>query len=160
MNRAVIYYSLSGNTKDAAETIRTQLDTDIIELRTVKKLPQNNFGKFLIGGMRATFGMCAKLEKIEIDLSKYDEIILGTPIWAGKCVPAINTLLKEKNIADKIFAIFTLSGGGDNDKCITNLKRRLPNMKHTIALADCNNELSKENQTSISKFVEEILGGE
>lgn len=160
MNRVVIYYSLSGNTKDAAETIKTQLDADIIELKTVKKLSQNNFKKFMIGGMRATFGMCAKLEKIEIDLSKYDEIILGTPIWAGKCVPAINTLLRDKKIADKVFAIFTVSGGGDNDKCIANLKKRLPNMKHTIALADCNNELSKKNQTSISKFVEEILGGE
>lgn len=160
MNRVVIYYSLSGNTKDAAETVKTQLDADIIELETVKKLPQNDFGKFMIGGMRATFGMCAKLEKIEIDLSKYDEIILGTPIWAGKCAPAINTLLKEKNIAGKVFAIFTLSSGGDNDKCIANLKKRLPNMKHTVALADCNNELSKKNQISISKFVEEILNGE
>ena len=160
MNRVVIYYSLTGNTKDAAETIKTQLDADIIELKTVKKLSQNNFRKFMIGGMRATFGMCAKLEKIEIDLSKYDEIILGTPIWAGKCVPAINTLLRDKKIADKVFAVFTVSGGGDNDKCIANLKKRLPNMKHTIALADCNNELSKKNQTNISKFVEEILGGE
>lgn len=160
MNRVVIYYSLTGNTKDAAETIKTQLDADIIELKTVKKLSQNNFKKFMIGGMRATFGMCAKLEKIEINLSKYDEIILGTPIWAGKCVPAINTLLRDKKIADEVFAIFTVSGGGDNDKCIANLKKRLPNMKHTIALADCNNELSKKNQTSISKFVEEILGGE
>ena len=160
MNRVVIYYSLTGNTKDAAETIKTQLDADIIELKTVKKLSQNNFKKFMIGGMRATFGMCAKLEKIEIDLSKYDEIILGTPIWAGRCVPAINTLLRDKKIADEVFAIFTVSGGGDNDKCIANLKKRLPNMKHTIALADCNNELSKKYQTSISKFVEEILGGE
>ena len=160
MNRVVIYYSLSGNTKDAAKTVKTQLDADIIELKTVKKLSQNDFKKFMLGGMRATFGMCAKLEKIEIDLSKYDEIILGTPIWAGRCVPAINTLLKEKKIADKVFAVFTVSDGGDNDKCIANLKKRLPNMKHTIALADCNNELSKKNQTSISKFVKEILGGE
>ena len=114
----------------------------------------------MFGGMRATFGMRAKLEKIEIDLTRYDEIILGTPIWAGKCVPAINTLLRDKKIANKVFAIFTVSGGGDNDKCIANLNKKLPNMKHTIALADCNNELSKKNQTSISKFVEEILGGE
>ena len=38
MNRVVIYCSLTGNTKNAAETIKTQLDADIIELKTVKKL--------------------------------------------------------------------------------------------------------------------------
>lgn len=41
MNRAVVYYSLSGNTKEAAKVIARKLGAKIFEIDLVKPLPKN-----------------------------------------------------------------------------------------------------------------------
>ena len=90
MKELVVYYSLEGNTKQAAEIIADRLNADILRLNTVKEIPKNKM-KYVIGGMQAAFGVCAKLKPITLNPEQYDRIILGTPVWAGKSAPAINT---------------------------------------------------------------------
>jgi flavodoxin len=157
--RIVVYYSFEGNTREAALQIKEMLGADIVEINTEKEIPKNSTKKFMIGGMQATFKICPKIKNVDIEFEKYDEIVLGTPIWAGKCTPAINSFLKIKSIKEKVTAVFTCSGGGDNDKCMTDFKKRLPNLKYSVALADKNNALSKENEKHIHSFVEEIIHG-
>ena len=41
MSKAVVYYSLSGNTKEAAVEIARKLGAKIFEIEPVKPLPQN-----------------------------------------------------------------------------------------------------------------------
>lgn len=158
--RVVVYYSLSGNTQKAAEMIAKKLGADIEVLKLTKEYQMNGHGIFLKGGMQAIFEMRPELQALSKDLAQYDEIILGTPIWAGKCAPAINTFIKDKIIKEKITAVFTSSGGGDNDKCINNLKKKLPNMKYVAALADSKNKLAAFNEANINKLIGEILNGE
>lgn len=157
--RIVVYYSLTENTKEAAEKIADRLSADIVRIKTVKDIPETDAKKFLIGGMQAMFGMKPEIEEMEIDISAYDEVIIGTPVWAGKNAPALNTFLKNVSVRRKVSAVFTFSGGGDNDKCIAVLKKKLPNLKFQVAFADRNNELAKENDTKMNRFVEEILHG-
>lgn len=158
MKDLVVYYSLEGNTKEAAEKIADKLNADILQLKTVFEVPKNNM-KYLIGGMQATFGLCVKIKAIEPDLEKYDRIILGTPVWASKAAPAINSFIKNYNVKDKVTALFTCSGGGDNEKCVSFLKDKLHNLKTTVALADRNSPISKENDKRLEYFMEELLSG-
>lgn len=158
--RVVVYYSLSGNTQKAAEMIAKKLGADIEVLKLTKEYHMEGFTRFLKGGMQAIFEMRPELRALSKDLDQYDEIVLGTPIWAGKCAPAINTFIKNETIKEKITAVFTSSGGGDNDKCIHNLKKRLPHMKYVTALADSKNKLATFNETNINKLIGEILNGE
>ena len=159
MKRAVVYFSLSGNTKEAAEYIAASLNADIFRIDMVKKLPDNTAGQMMKGGMQATFGMRPAISGVPGDISSYDEIILGTPIWAGKAASPINTLLADKKIADKVTGVFTFSGGGDNDKCIKALSKVLLNLKGNAALADRKNELSKDNKRRLDEFTERIKNG-
>lgn len=154
--RIVVYYSFEGNTKKAAEKIAEGLQSDIWRLKPVKEMPCHGVRKFIFGGMQATFGCSVPIQKIELDMEQYDEIILGTPVWAGKCTPVVNQFLKEINDREKITAVFTCSGGGDNGQCIANLRKKRLSLKHTVALADCNNPLSKENDIKIMNFLEEL----
>lgn len=155
MRDLVVYYSLEGNTKQAAETIARYLNSDIIPIRTIKKVPEGS-RKFVVGGAQATFGMAPGIEEISIDFDKYDRIILGTPIWAGKAAPAINSFLKKYPVSDKVIALFTCSGGGDNDKCVILMKKKLKNLVNTVALADKNSKLAIDNEEKIMKFVKEV----
>ena len=50
MKSLVIYYSLEGNTKLIADTIKNELNSDVLELRTKKQYPNKGFKKYLCGG--------------------------------------------------------------------------------------------------------------
>lgn len=156
MKTIVIYYSLEGNTKEAAEKIATELKADILELKPVKEIPKSGFFKFLKGGMQASLGLCPGMKSFVFQHENYDRIILGTPVWAGKCAPIIRSFLKKYEVHEKITAVFTSSGGGDNDVCIQKLKEILPNLKETVALADRVNTAAVENERKLQQFVETL----
>ncbi len=156
MKRAVIFYSLSGNTKKAAKVIADKLQADLHEVSFVEPLPTTKFKQMMEGGRQATFGICPKINGMPSDVSMYDEIIIGTPIWASKCASPINTVLAVKEVADKVSAVFTFSGGGDNGKCIKLLKKSLPNMKHEVALCDERGKKAVDNERKLHAFLKEM----
>lgn len=156
MSKAVIYYSLSGNTKQAAKDIARKLGAKLFEIDLVKPLPKNTVKQMLVGGMQATFGKTPKIKGVPDNIDYYDEIILGTPIWAGMPASPVNTFIKKYGVADKIDAVFTFSGGGDNDRCIAQLSKSLKNLKNTAALADRSSDKAKDNQEKLEKFVMDI----
>ena len=156
MNRAVVYYSLSGNTKEAAVEIARKLGAKIFEIELLKPLPQNTVRQMLVGGMQSTFGRRPKIKGVPDNIDYYDEIILGMPVWAGMPASPVNTFIKNYGVADKIDAVFTFSGGADNDRCLAQLSKSLKNIKSQVALADRNSNAAKDNQEKLEKFVMSI----
>ena len=156
MNRAVVYYSLSGNTKEAAKVIARKLGAKIFEIDLVKPLLKNTVRQMLVGGMQSTFGRRPKIKGVPDNIDYYDEIILGMPVWAGMPASPVNTFIKNYGVADKIDAVFTFSGGGDNDRCLAQLSKSLKNIKSQVALADRNSNAAKDNQEKLEKFVMSI----
>jgi flavodoxin len=125
MKNLVVYYSLEGNTKLVAEAIAKEIGADILELRPKKEFPSSGFIKYLWGGKSVIFKQKPDLVNEEIDLNKYDNIFLGTPVWAGTYAAPFNTFLDGKNISNKNIAIFTCHGGGGSEKCFANFKKSL-----------------------------------
>ena len=160
MKRAIVYYSLSGNTKEAAEKLAALLQAELIRVETARPMPDSFKSQILKGGFQAAFGIKPRITGLAVRPEEYDELILGTPIWAGLCAAPMNTVLAAKGIAEKVTAVFTLSGGGDNDKCLEALRKKLPNLKHTAALADRKYGKAEENEEKIIAFAEEIRNGE
>ena len=156
MNRAVVYYSLSGNTKEAAKVIARKLGAKIFEIDLVKQLPKNTVRRMLVGGMQSTFGRRPKIKGVPDNIDYYDEIILGMPVLAGMPASPVNTFIKNYGVADKIDAVFTFSGGGDNDRCLAQLSKSLKNIKSQVALADRNSNTAKDNEEKLEKFVMSI----
>lgn len=156
MKRAIIYYSLTNNTEKMAEDIAKKIDADLFQIELVKPMPDSFNKQILLGGMQSSMGMKPKIKDISINIDQYDEIILGTPIWAGKAAAPINTLLKKYNVADKVKAVFTFSGGGDNDKCIIALEKKLKNIKVNVAFADSKSENANKNNEKLEAFLKNI----
>ncbi len=157
MKRIVIYYSLEGNTAAAARTISRKLCADRMRLRPVKETPRRGVAKFMIGGFEALFAKKPKLRPFGTDVTKYDEIILGMPVWAGRPAPVVNTLIEDYDVADKITSVFTFSGSGNNKGCLDALKKKLPGIRHTVSLYDRNSDAAAENGEKIERFTDEIL---
>ena len=125
MKTLVAYYSLEGNCDFIAGIIAKKLGADILKLETVKPFPTEAPAKFFRGGMSAVFKLTPKLANKNLDLSSYDNIVLGTPLWASTYAAPLNTLIKKHKFSGKKVAVFICRGGGNFDKCVDGLKKAL-----------------------------------
>ena len=156
MKRLIVYYSLSGNTEEAAKKIAKEIGADLLKLETVKSMPKSFAAQIMVGGGQVAFNHIPKLKPFDIDPLSYDEIILGSPIWNSKGAPAVNAFLKDEKLASKVTSLFFLSGGGEVQKGLTAITKLLPNLKNTVSLLDKKHEDSKNNDAKIAEFVKSI----
>ena len=154
MKFLVVYYSLSGNTEAAAKKIAEKLGADMLRLDTEKAMPKSFAARILVGGGQVMMNYIPKLKPMEKDPAGYDEIILGSPIWNSKGVPAINAFLQDEKAAAKVTSLFFLSGGGDTKKGLEAITKKLPNLKHTVSLLDKKHQDSRDNDAKIEGFIE------
>ena len=54
---------------------------------------------------------------------------------------------------NRLTAVFTYSGGGDNDGCIKALTKILPNMKRNVALVDSKSKFASTNDAKLDEFI-------
>jgi len=108
MRSLTVFYSLTGNCRKIANELNKKYRSDIIELKLKKgfKKPKMNFTNILIGGFQAVTKKTPKIKHLDINLNDYNQIILGTPVWASTMSPAIRTFLKKYNIENKKIIIF------------------------------------------------------
>ncbi|MFA4876763.1 MAG: metalloregulator ArsR/SmtB family transcription factor [Methanoregula sp.] len=88
----VIFYSYTGVTRGIAEGICNSGGCDLIEVKTKKEY--SNFTAYTTGVLRSRKGACDPIVPEEIDVSGYDLLIIGTPVWAWKPAPAINAAVR------------------------------------------------------------------
>lgn len=121
----------------------------MIELKLVKPFPTEKSKQLALGGMQAMFGMKPAIQELSKNIKEYDVLILGTPIWAGTIAAPVHSFLNKYQVLDKIVAVFTFSGGGDNKRCIAKLSKRLPRLKVEVALANRDSDLAIHNADKI-----------
>ena len=88
MRTIIVYHSHSGRTRVLAERVRDASGGDLVEVR-----PQTPYGLISVysrGARRAGNGEADAIEPTAIDLSAYDRVVIGTPVWAGRPTPVIN----------------------------------------------------------------------
>lgn len=102
----VIYYSYSGITRRVAEGIRSVSGCDLIEVRTTT--PYSNFTAYTKGVLRSRKMAHDPIEPELIDVSDYDLLIIGSPVWAWKPAPAINAAIQALvGCEGKMAVVFT-----------------------------------------------------
>ena len=148
----VVYFSFDGNTKLIAEKIGETLNAAVVELKTSKKYPTEGIGKYFWGGKSVVFGDKPMLTNKSIDLSGYDTIIIGTPIWAGSFAPPIRSFVNDYKIVNKKIAIFASHGGGGAAKCFAKLKEALPENKFLGEIAFVEPMKNPESIDSAAKW--------
>ncbi|MBE5993075.1 MAG: flavodoxin [Paenibacillaceae bacterium] len=148
----IVYFSFDGNTKLIAEKIGETLNADVVELKTSKKYPTEGIGKYFWGGKSVVFGDKPTLTNESIDLSRYETIIIGTPVWAGSFAPPIKSFVNDYKIINKKIAIFASHGGGGAAKCFTKLKEALPENKFLGEIAFVEPKKNPESIDSAAKW--------
>jgi len=103
----VTFYSKDGHAKKVGEKITNNLDADMDQIIDLKDRDRKIIG-WLIAGKDAGTKNLTQI-KHRADPSKYDLVIIGTPVWAWTVTPAIRTYLSENKL-NKV-AFFCTCGG-------------------------------------------------
>ena len=62
------------------------------------------------------------------DLSRYDSIYIGFPIWWGVAPRIINTFIEGNDLSGKDIVIFATSGGSSLSPAVKDLQKRYPEL--------------------------------
>lgn len=111
MNKLIVYFSYTNNTRTIANKIKDKFNCDILEIKT--KIPYSDDYQTVVDDEQNSEASnhLPEIEDINIDLSKYDEIILGTPVWWYRPVPAIRTVLTQNDLKGKTIKPFATNAG-------------------------------------------------
>ena len=124
----IIYFTYTNNTKMIAEKIREKLNCDILEIKTV--IPYSTDYDTVVNDEQNSekSNYLPEIQNIDVDLSNYDEIILGTPVWWYRPVPAIRTFLTQNDLSDKKIIPFATNAGWLG-RTFNEIKSLCPNSK-------------------------------
>ena len=125
----IAYFSASGVTKAVAEKINTVIDSDIFEIRP-KEVYTSADLNWNDKNSRSSIEMNNRSFRPEtkdtIDVTGYDNIILGFPVWWYTAPTIINTFMEENNVKNKNIYVFVTSGGSGSTGSFNNLKEAYP----------------------------------
>lgn len=124
MKSVVLFYTWSGQTKKMAEIIAKKTGADMLEIKPRTRYPQAYDAAVKQAKDEIQRGFLPEINNTDCDLSRYDIIYTGTPIWCGTMAPPLASFLNSHDFSGKIVMPFSSHGGGGkghSDRDITSL---------------------------------------
>ena len=128
MKKLFLYSSFTGS----GDLVSKEFEKAGFELRKAvekKKFPKSFFWSIMSGGFRATLGLKGKLVSYDKDVSSFEKIVIGSPIWNGRFPPVMNAVLKETDFSNKDLTFVFYSGSGEGKKAEARVKKEFPTAK-------------------------------
>ena len=153
--KLVAYFSASGTTRKIAEIIAQVAEADLYEI-----MPKQPYSKADLNWMdkksRSSVEMSDEKFRPEISnpdaqVEKYDEIILGFPIWWYIAPTIINTFLEKYDFSGKKIVLFATSGGSGFGNTVSELKPSAPDAEIVEGKV-----LNKATKQEIAEWIKSI----
>ena len=123
----VIYYSQSNTTRTVAQEIQKQLNCDIAEIECVEPYT-GDFGQTIQRWQKEQQeGTLPEVKPLAKNISDYDVIFLGYPMWGGSYAPPVASLLKTTDFGGKKLVPFCTFGSGGLNTSVAALQQNAQN---------------------------------
>ena len=122
----VLYYSQTGATQAVAQELQKVLGADIEAIELENPYTGTYAETITRVGLERKNGELPTLKPLKADLSKYDVIFLGYPIWYGTYAMPIASLVNGYDFEGKKIVTFCTFGSGGLEPAIADLKKALP----------------------------------
>jgi flavodoxin len=110
MKICIIYHSETGNTRHVAQHIASAFDAQLIEVTDT--VSYNRLTRFLVLCKMANREEKTAIEPEAIDISGFDLVVFGSPVWAFKPTPVIHAAIDGlKGYMGKPAVAFSTHGG-------------------------------------------------
>ena len=127
MSVCIVYHSETGNTKKVAEHVAKVTGAALIPVRDLANY--SRIGRYLVGARKARAGEKSDIEPARIDVSAYDLVVVGSPVWAWRPTPGANAAIAALTGCEgKRGIVFATSGGKPGDT-LAILKKALEDRK-------------------------------
>lgn len=153
----VAYFSASGVTANVAKNLAKAADADLYEIK-----PEVPYTKADLDWTnkksRSTLEMQDKSSRPALadknaDISKYDLIFIGFPIWWYVAPTIIHTFLESYDFSGKTIVLFATSGGSGFGRTVENLQGSVSDTTKIIEGKICNGRPSVDE---LRAWVEEL----
>ena len=127
---AIVYYSQSQvlNTALVAKWIQKQVGGDLFPLEMVEPYPDAYGETLKVAGRHHKEGTRPPLKSIP-DLTAYDIVFLGSPIWYGTYAPPFATFADTVKLDGKTVVPFCTHGGGGASRFFEDVRKAFPASK-------------------------------
>lgn len=107
----IIYYSRSSHTRRIAELIQNAVGGELASIRTKESYPADDDEVAEQGHREVNAGVLPVLNDFPVDISLYDTIFLGTPVWWYSISPAMRSFLRSHSFEGKTICPFITNEG-------------------------------------------------
>ena len=153
--KLVAYFSASGTTRKIAEIIAQVAEADLYEI-----MPKQPYSKADLNWMHkkstrseemSDKTISPEISNPDAQVEKYDEIILGFPIWWYIAPTIINTFLEKYDFSGKKIVLFATSGGSGFGNTVSELKPSAPDAEIVEGKV-----LNKATKQEIAEWIKSI----
>ena len=109
----VLFYSRAGTTRTVALEIANQLSWEVEEV--ISRKNRNYFGTVTCV-FDQLFDRDDDTEPVRRDLSRYNPVLIASPVWIHKISSPMRTVLKQSQLENKdVFLVLTNNGNFDDE---------------------------------------------
>ena len=162
MKCAVIYFSWSGNTRFAAETVAKKACADLFEIKAETPY-SSDFNKCCDEAKPECYGKTLRpIKPIEgLDLAKYDFVFVGTPNWWGTMASPVRTWVAQHRDAlkGKTVCLFQTHGGGGMQRVGREFAEIFGDTANVLPLKAFSGSSIKSSVKALGDFADERIAG-
>ena len=167
MNKIVIFFSHAGdnysvgvidtgNTKIVADYISELTGADQYEIVTHKYDGMAYMPLIDLAKKEAEAGELPPYEGEAPDLSQYDTVFIGGPVWWGTYPQVMFTLFRDIDLAGKTVIPFTTHEGSGLASCVSDVKRAFPKATVTGTFSIYGHEV-RGGKAKVEKWIKSVV---
>ena len=167
MNKIVIFFSHAGdnysvgnievgNTKIVADYISELTGADQFEIVTHKYDGMAYMPLIDLAKKEAAAGELPPYEGQAPDLSKYDTVFIGGPVWWGTYPQVMFTLFRDINLDGKTVIPFTTHEGSGLANCVSDVKKAFPKANVTKGFDIYGHEV-RSGRAKVEKWINTVV---
>ncbi|MGK5081804.1 flavodoxin [Bdellovibrionota bacterium FG-1] len=125
----IIYFSRTGTTRRVAHVIARITEADLVEVKS-SRYPRGIFG-YLQAGLDAALSRPVPVDAPSVDFSKYEWVVVGTPVWGSSVSAPIRSYLAKHGRHMRRVAFFITCGGAGARRAF----RQMRELAHRVPFA-------------------------
>lgn len=156
MKNLVIYFSIFGSTKQFAEMVHDKVGGDIKELKSIKPYEKEYKPLLAFSKQEVDNGILTPFEELNIDISDYDNIFVGYPMWWYTYPPILKNFFKKYDMTGKTIIPFNTHEGSGTGGTYQMIRNDVSEAKVLDGLAIRGGSMNESQRDNIYKWLEKI----
>lgn len=153
----VVYFSHGGNTQKLAKEISDQVGGDFRRIEPVNAYPEGD-ELYDYTEQEQADDTRPEIQDLNIDMSKYDTVFIGYPIWWYTYPQVILTFFDNYDLTGKTIVPFVTHGGSGMSGTEDDMREYLSDKDVTVldGLAVSRNDIEEDQSQTVTNWLEEL----